>query len=35
MIGIHSHIFPEVDDDTQTLEEAVQMVRIAKEDDIE
>ena len=35
MIDIHSHILPELDDGARSLEEAVQMARIAEEDGIE
>ena len=35
VIDIHSHIMPEIDDGARTLEEAVEMARIATEDGIE
>jgi protein-tyrosine phosphatase len=35
VIDIHSHIMPDIDDGARTLEEAVEMARIAKEDGIE
>jgi protein-tyrosine phosphatase len=35
MIDIHSHIMPEIDDGARTIEEAVEMARIAAEDGIE
>src|SRR6185369_16566494 len=35
MIDIHSHIMPEIDDGARTVEEAVEMARIAAEDGIE
>src|SRR5215470_14731840 len=35
VIDIHSHILPEIDDGARTLEEAVEMARIAAEDGIE
>src|SRR5688572_4743544 len=35
MIDIHSHIMPEIDDGARTMEEAVEMARIAAADGIE
>jgi len=35
VIDIHSHILPDTDDGARTLEEAVEMARIAREDGIE
>jgi protein-tyrosine phosphatase len=35
VIDIHSHIMPEIDDGARTLEEAVEMARIATQDGIE
>ncbi len=35
MIDIHSHIMPEIDDGARTVEEAVEMARIAADDGIE
>ena len=35
MIDIHSHIMPEIDDGARSMEEAVEMARIALADGIE
>jgi protein-tyrosine phosphatase len=35
VIDIHSHILPDIDDGARTMEEAVEMARIAREDGIE
>src|ERR1051326_2643510 len=35
VIDIHSHIMPEIDDGARTMEEAVEMARIAADDGIE